>query len=137
MNCALKSSLNYGSHSKGGFVDCPFCIIRDNWITSIREGQFLCCHPQCWQIFPWRNVGGFEAVGVTDVQSAGDIIAAHHAATLARASVRNVGEEQIARWREDYVATWRNADRHVLRRQRRWWWGRPARDGSEIPYFLC
>jgi hypothetical protein len=93
--------------------------------------------PSSWQIVPWRNVGGFDAIGVTEVQRAGDIIAAHHSATLARTSVRNVGEEQIALWRDGYVATWRNSDRHVVKRQRKWLWGRPARDGSEIPYFLC
>jgi hypothetical protein len=50
---------------KKRFVGCPYCVIRDNWMSPVREGQFLCSRPQCWQIVPWRNAGGVEAIGVT------------------------------------------------------------------------
>jgi hypothetical protein len=114
---------------KGWFVECPRCLLRDEWISPIREGLFLCCHPRCWNIVPWRTNDGLDAAGVTDVQRAGDIVAVEHSAALARANVRNESEEQIAKWR--------NTDRHGIRHQRRRTWGRPSRDGSDIPYFLC
>jgi hypothetical protein len=27
---------------EGWFVECSYCVIRDEWISPIREGQFLC-----------------------------------------------------------------------------------------------
>jgi hypothetical protein len=119
---------------KGWLAQCPYCVIRDEWISPIREGRFICCRPRCWRIIPWRNADGVEAIGVAGVQRANDALAVAH--STARTNARHISVGQIAIWR-NYVATWRNTDRHLLRCQRRWLWGRPARDRSGIPYFLC
>jgi hypothetical protein len=44
------------------------------------------------------------------------MIAAARSAALARTSVRDTSEEQIAIWRDQYVATWRKTDRRIIRR---------------------
>jgi hypothetical protein len=37
-------------------VECLFCLLIDNWLTPIRQGQLVCVNEQCWEITLWRTM---------------------------------------------------------------------------------
>jgi hypothetical protein len=68
-------------------------------------------------------------VAIEKVQTTRQAIIAAHEVTAQRIHAPERNERNIA--------AWRNSERHKDKREKRWIWGRPSRDWSDIPHMLA
>jgi hypothetical protein len=113
---------------KGNYVACPVCILREQLVTPIRQGQLVRMRAACWEIIRRRAVDEAEPAEVVAVVAAREVILERHDDRARSAHAR---EQSIAT--RDYRANARPAGRH----QRHWDEGRQANDQSDLVYAVA
>jgi hypothetical protein len=72
---------------KGDYVACPYCLLRENLVTPIRQGQLVCTRNVCWEIFLWRTMDTIVADEATAATAAREVILDAHTERVRRAHV--------------------------------------------------
>jgi uncharacterized protein (DUF2237 family) len=72
---------------KGDYVACPYCLLRENLMTPIRQGQLVCTCNACWEVILWRTMDPVVADEATVATAAREVILDVHTEGVRRAHV--------------------------------------------------
>jgi hypothetical protein len=113
---------------KGDYVACPYCLLRENLVTPIRQGQLVRVRNACWEVIKWRTMDEVVADEAVAVGAAREVILDVHNERVRRAHVH---ERSLA------IRIFRANARPVVRHQGFWDRGRQAADQSDLHYAVA